>query len=200
MMLENKPGLKKILHYVMMNELTAQPRWFTRMLINPFFIKRGKGSIIKAGVRLDLIPSKRFIVGDHCVVETRTTINNQVGDVVIDDGAMITTGVTIVGPVHIGKNVIVGNGTLIFGMRHNYENPDLPVSAQGISTSLTTICDDSWIGGNVVINQGVTIGKHSLVGTGSVVTRDVPPYCIVAGVPAKIIKKYDFQKNEWVLV
>lgn len=200
MMLENKPDLKRILHHVMMNELTAQPRWFTRMLINPFFIKRGKGSIIKAGARLDLIPSKRFIVGNHCVVETRTTINNQVGDVVIEDDTMITTGVTIVGPVHIGKNVIVGNGTLIFGMRHNYENPDLPVSAQGISTSLTTICDDSWIGGNVVINQGVTIGKHSLVGTGSVVTRDVPPYCIVAGVPAKIIKKYDFQKNEWVLV
>jgi acetyltransferase-like isoleucine patch superfamily enzyme len=130
-MLDDKPKLKKFIHWLLTNELTCRPRWWARVFVNPFFIKRGRGSVIRHSARLDLIPSKKFVVGNHCVVETRTTINNQVGDVIIEDGSMITTGVTIVGPVHIGKNVIVGNGTLIFGMWHNYENPALPVSAQG---------------------------------------------------------------------
>ena len=199
-MLEERPGLKRFLHWLLTNELTCRPRWWARLLVNPLFIKRGRGSVIRHSARLDLIPSKKFVIGNHSVIESWTTINNGVGDVIIGDNSMITTGVTIVGPVKIGDNVIVGNGTLVFGMWHNYEDINIPISKQGVGTKLTTIEDDAWIGGNVVINQGVTIGKHALVGTGSVVTKDVPPFCIVAGVPAKIIKKFDASRNQWINV
>lgn len=199
-MLDNKPRLKKVLHHLMMNELTARPRWWTRTFMNPFFIEKGKGSVIKRGARLDIIPSKKFSIGKNTVVETRVTINNQVGDVTIGDHSMLTVNVTVVGPVSIGDNVIVGNGTLIFGMWHNYDHPDIPIDGQGVSTNRTVLENDVWIGGNSVINQGVTIGSHSLVGSGSVVTKNVPPYTLVAGSPARIIKQYDKQTKTWVRV
>jgi acetyltransferase-like isoleucine patch superfamily enzyme len=61
-----------------------------------------------------------------------------------------------------------------------------------------TIADDVWIGGNVVILAGISIGKHAVIGAGSVVTKDVPPYSVVVGNPAKIVKKYDFNLNAWI--
>ena len=61
-----------------------------------------------------------------------------------------------------------------------------------------TIADDVWIGGNVVILAGISIGEHAVIGAGSVVTKDVPPYSVVVGNPAKIVKKYDFNLNVWI--
>jgi acetyltransferase-like isoleucine patch superfamily enzyme len=62
------------------------------------------------------------------------------------------------------------------------------IDEQGVSTNPVTIGDDIWIGANAVILPGVTIGDHSVVAAGAVVTKDVPPHTLVAGVPAKIIK------------
>ena len=55
-----------------------------------------------------------------------------------------------------------------------------------------------WIGNSTIILPGVTIGEKSIIGAGSVVTKSIPPYCIAAGNPAKVIKKYDFNTKMWV--
>ena len=60
--------------------------------------------------------------------------------------------------------------------------------------------DDVWIGGNSCINQGITIGTHCVIASGSVVTKSVPSYSVVGGNPARILKQYDFEKKEWVKV
>jgi acetyltransferase-like isoleucine patch superfamily enzyme len=60
--------------------------------------------------------------------------------------------------------------------------------------------DECWIAANTVITAGVTIGKHSVIAAGAVVTKNIPPYSIAVGNPAKVIKKYDFDKKEWIRV
>ena len=80
---------------------------------------------------------------------------------------------------------------------HNYENVEKRIDEQGVSTQTVVIEDDVWIGANSVILPGVTLGKHCVVAAGSIVTHSVPPYSICAGCPAKVIKSYDFETNEW---
>ena len=83
------------------------------------------------------------------------------------------------------------------GLNHNYEDITRPISEQGVVTAPIVIEDEVWIGANVFVAAGVTIGRHSIVGGGSVVTKDVPPYSIVAGNPAKLIKQYNPETRKW---
>lgn len=199
-MLDNHPKLKHFLHYLLIHPYSARTRLWARIFVTPFTIKRGRGSIIRRTVRLDLIPSKQLVVGRRAIIEDNALINNGMGDVIIGDHSMILSRSKVVGPVTIGKYVIVSSGSHITGLTHNFEDIDTPIQLQGVTANLTTIEDDVWIGGNAAINQGVTIGRHSVVGTGSVVTKDIPPYSVAVGNPARVIKRYDFEKKEWVKV
>ena len=80
---------------------------------------------------------------------------------------------------------------------HGYEDITKPIKKQPIIQKKEVIVgDNSWIGENVCI-IGAKVGKHCIVGANSVVTRDVPDYSVVVGSPARIIKRYDFEKQEW---
>lgn len=78
---------------------------------------------------------------------------------------------------------------------HKYEDISKPVLFQGSEYSTIRIKEGSWIGAGVTIFNNVTIGKNSVVGAGSVVRNSVPDYCVVAGIPARIIKRLDTLKN-----
>src|SRR5690606_28867657 len=86
---------------------------------------------------------------------------------------------------------------VVSGLNHGYEDTSLPPSKQKEISKIIVIEDRVWIGANSVVTAGVRIGKHSIVGAGSVVTKDVPPYSVVAGSPARIIKYFDTISNEW---
>ncbi len=196
-MLENRPKLKKVLHYLMVHPYATRPRLWVRIFVYPFFIKRGKGSIIKRKARLDLIPSKVFSIGYRTIIEDYTIINNGMGDIIIGDRCAITSRVKLVGPVTLGNLVTIGSGAQITGLTHNFEDVTRPIKDQGVSANVTIVEDDVWIGGNSVIIQGLRIGTHCIIASGSVVTRDVPPYSVVAGNPARIIKQYNFETKLW---
>ena len=68
---------------------------------------------------------------------------------------------------------------------------------QGVSTAPIVIEDETWVGANVVILAGVTVGKHCIIAAGSVVTKDVPAYSVAVGNPARVVKKYNHQTNSW---
>jgi len=93
-----------------------------------------------------------------------------------------------------GKRVIIGNDVLIAPnvymtvSNHNYENVRFKILEQGYTFKDITICDGAWIGYGAIILPGVTIGKNSVVAAGAVVTKDVPDFTVVGGVPAKVIK------------
>ncbi|WP_419726365.1 acyltransferase [Terrisporobacter petrolearius] len=89
----------------------------------------------------------------------------------------------------IGNNVLIAPDVFITVNNHNYTDINKPILQQGDSEEDVVIKEGSWIGRGATILKGVTIGKNSIVGAGAVVTKDVPDYCIVGGVPAKIIKK-----------
>ena len=90
----------------------------------------------------------------------------------------------------IGNDVMMGPGVIIYGRYHNYERIDIPMNKQGMGDySPVIIEDDVWIGARAIILKGVTIGKGSIIGAGSVVTKSVAPYAIVAGNPSRVIGK-----------
>lgn len=182
------PKWKKFLDWVIMNQVETRPRWFIRLLA-PLYQHRGKHSVIHHSARMDTPPYRKFSLGDYSVIESFACINNAVGDVMIGDHTRIGLHNTIIGPVIIGGHVNLAQGITITALNHNFENSKKRIDEQGVSTCAVVIEDDIWIGANAVILPGVTIGHHSVVAAGAVVTKDVPPHSLVAGVPAKVIKQ-----------
>lgn len=111
------------------------------------------------------------------------------GRVSLGDHSGIGKDSVLQGTVVIGNHVMMGRECLIYTKNHAFDRLDIPMSQQGFQEEKPVIIgDDVWIGGRVTIMPGVHIGSHSVIGAGSVVTKDVPEYAVVAGVPAKVIK------------
>lgn len=186
--LKDSPKLKKLIDWVIMNQVQTRPRWFIRLLA-PLYQHRGKHSVIHRSARMDTPPYRKFSLGDYSVVESFACINNAVGDVLIGDHTRIGLHNTIIGPVKIGNHVNLAQGITVTALNHNFDDTNKRIDEQGVNTKAVTIEDDVWIGANAVILPGVTIGNHCVVAAGAVVTKDVPPHSLVAGVPAKVIKQ-----------
>ena len=186
--LKDSPKLKKLIDWVIMNQVQTRPRWFIRLLA-PLYQHRGKHSVIHRSARMDTPPYRKFSLGDYSVVESFACINNAVGDVLIGNHTRIGLHNTIIGPVRIGNNVNLAQGITVTALNHNFDDTNKRIDEQGVSTNAVTIEDDVWIGANAVVLPGVTIGTHCVVAAGAVVTKDVPPHSLVAGVPAKVIKQ-----------
>jgi acetyltransferase-like isoleucine patch superfamily enzyme len=149
---------------------------------------------------MDVLPFNKFELGKKSVIEDFCTVNNGVGNVIIGDNTLIGMSNVIIGPVSIGNNVIFAQNIVVSGLNHDYTDVNTPIFKQKILVSPIIVEDDCWIAANAVITAGVTIGKHSVVAAGAVVTKNIPPYSVAAGNPAKVIKQYDFTKGEWVRV
>ena len=186
--LKANPQLKKRIDYLIMNQRDARPRWYIRLLA-PLYQHRGRGSKIYRSVRMDTPPYRKFSIGRRSVIESFCCINNAVGDVMIGDYTRIGIHNTIIGPVTIGNHVNLAQGITVTALNHNFEDTSKRIDEQGVSTKPVVIGDDVWIGANAVILPGVKIGCHAVVAAGAVVTRDVPDYVVVGGVPARIIKQ-----------
>lgn len=125
--------------------------------------------------------------------------SNLAKDLIIDEYAYIGPQCTIAQGVSIGKYTMLANDVMIVGGDHNFRNPELPIIFAGREERKKThIGVDCWIGAGTIIMSGVTIGDGALVAAGSVVTKDVEPYVIVGGVPAKQIKRRFSEEKEKV--
>ena len=93
------------------------------------------------------------------------------------------------GPITIGDNVMMGPDVIILTRNHSTEDISIPMRHQGGDEAPVTIGNDVWIGTRVIILPGVSIGDGVIIAAGAVVTRNIPPYCIVGGVPARPIKQ-----------
>src|SRR3546814_472749 len=171
----------------------------------------GKGASIRYAKHLHV--GKDFIVEDYAEVNCMAYKNIVLGDRVTigkfalvrptnSYGGSIGEGLKIgnnssIGPyayigcsrmIEIGDNVMMSPRVSIYAENHVFERTDISIKNQGVKREFVKIEDDCWIAANSVILAGVTIGKGSIIAAGSVVTHDVPPYSIVAGVPATVIK------------
>lgn len=103
--------------------------------------------------------------------------------------------------ITIGNNVLFGPYIHINDHTHCYQDISKPVIKQPIySKGPIIIEDECWIGFGSHILSGVTIGKHSVIGANSVVTKSIPPYSVAVGSPAKVVKQYDFEIKKWIKI
>ncbi len=94
--------------------------------------------------------------------------------------------------IKIGKDVMMGPDVIILGENHQFASLEVPMRTQGYRTFLPVqIKDDVWIGARAIILPGITIGTGAIVGAGAVVTKDVPPYAICSGNPARVVRFRD---------
>ena len=138
---------------------------------------------------MDTPPYRRFVIGKRSVVESYSCVNNAVGDVVIGNHTRIGLHSTVIGPVSIGSHVNLAQGVTVSALNHNFSETDKRIDEQGITTRQIVIEDDVWIGTNATVLGGVRIGSHSVIAAGAVVTHDIPPHSLAAGVPAQVKRK-----------
>jgi acetyltransferase-like isoleucine patch superfamily enzyme len=100
------------------------------------------------------------------------------------------------GGVEIGNRVYTSPFTQIIAVNHVFDDPHRPFVDQGITAQGIVIEDDVWLGAGAIITDGVRVGRGSVVAAGAVVTKDVPPHTVVAGVPAKPVKKIEGPADE----
>lgn len=93
------------------------------------------------------------------------------------------------GSIKIGKSCLIGSHSGIYANNHNFADPTLKIVEQGITCKGIAIGDDCWLGTGVKVLDGVTIGQGSVIGAGAVVSKDIPPYSVAVGVPAKVISQ-----------
>jgi maltose O-acetyltransferase len=109
----------------------------------------------------------------------------------IGRGVGLNTGcwINASGGVTIGDNVLIGPNCIIHSANHETNQLDIPIQFQGFEFRSVRIENNVWIGANTIVLPGISIGYGSIIGAGSVVTKDIPPYVIAVGNPARVIKK-----------
>ncbi len=120
----------------------------------------------------------------------------------IDDGCTIGhfNEIYATKSVILEKNVLTADRVYISDNLHGYENPNVPILKQPIKQNGTVrIGEGSWLGVGVAV-IGANIGKHCVIGANAVVTKDIPDYSVAVGIPAKVIKRYDFNLKQWISV
>lgn len=131
------------------------------------------------------VVAERLRVAEHTTVAAGCVIR---GDVEIGAHCSLNAGAATIGRVRIGNLVRIAAYAVLVGENHGFDDLEVPIAAQPLRSEGVVIEDDVWIGANVTVVDGVTVGAHSVVAAGAVVTRDVAPWTVVAGVPARPIK------------
>jgi acetyltransferase-like isoleucine patch superfamily enzyme len=113
----------------------------------------------------------------------------------IGGGSFLNLGVMVAAQelVEIGAHCMLANGCFVSDANHRHDDLEKPITWQGFeSKGPTRIGDNCWLGANVVVTSGVSIGERSVIGANSVVTRDVEPFSVAAGIPARVIKRVEY--------
>lgn len=198
--IKSSPALKRLAQWALQAPHQYRPRWWIRNLVNPFVHKISRKAIVRWNVRLDTFPFKQFQVGPYSIIEDYSMIANACGDVILGEKVLVGVGCKLTGPITLGNNILLAQNVLMSGLNHDFEDPSVPIVHQGFSVKEIVVEDGVWIGGGAIITAGVHIGRNAVVGAGSVVTKDVPPYSVAIGNPAKVVKQYDFELKKWVKI
>ena len=176
------------------------------------FCNVGKRCLIFKPIDLDKYAKKYVSIGNNVTIKKNARINcfpfwnakkNNQPYIKIGDNSIICSFVSILGggKIDIGTNVLIASHVLITSENHSIDPEcNIEYMNQPLLCSDVKIEDGCWIGEKVCILPGVTIGKKSVIGAGSVVTKNIPAYCIAVGNPARIIKKYDFDSHKWIKI
>jgi maltose O-acetyltransferase len=170
-------GLKRklclLVYYAFAKHFPTQPvptwrfgYWLRRKLVKRIFKQCGEGVIIKQNAYFGT--GHNLIVGDRSQIGANSRIDQ---DVVF------------------GNDVVMGPDVVIMSNAHEFEDPTIPINRQGGKEVRTVfIGNDVWLGTRVIVMPGVHIGDGAVIGANSVVTKDIPPFAIAVGMPAKVVR------------
>lgn len=159
-------------------------------------IKAGKTLTIGDYVEINALSKHGIIIGDNVsilknsIIECTGVLRNIGEGLIIGNNVGIAQGcfIQVRGRVKIGDNVIFGPNVSVFSENHNFESIDVPIKDQGENRKGVEIEENVWIGTGAIILDGVKVGRGSIIAAGSIVNKDILPYSIAAGIPAKVIK------------
>jgi acetyltransferase-like isoleucine patch superfamily enzyme len=135
------------------------------------------------------MPSQADLRGDHVIT--------------IGDRCMLGKGIGIIGHerIDIGDDIWTGHYVYITDQNHGYEDVELPIGVQMWTNEPVTVGAGSWLGHGAVVLPGSRIGKHVVVAAGAIVAGiEVPDFSVVAGVPARVVRRYEPARRRWVTV
>jgi acetyltransferase-like isoleucine patch superfamily enzyme len=148
---------------------------------------------------LEALQEGRLEIGANTLLEPGVWITAPApARIRIGAGTVLNLGVMVAAMelVEIGDHCMFANGCFITDADHRFDDPDRPITWQGFrSKGPTRVGDNVWCGANVVITSGVTVGERCVIGANSVVNRDLPPYSIAVGAPARVIKRVTYAQG-----
>jgi len=160
-------------------------------------LQAGRQFNLEEGCEIVALSKRGVVFGNRCTVGRGAIIRPS--NVLLDEpGEGLRVGdYSNIGPlsyigcsgyIEIGSGVMMGPRVNLMAESHKFDDVSRPMKEQGVARSFIRIEDDVWIGVQVTILSGVTVGRGSIIAAGAVVTKDVPPYSVVAGVPAKVMR------------
>lgn len=170
-----------------------------------FFKKCGASLYVRGKVFLhypqNICVGKNVTIGPYCRIETTESTNSSIKPLLeIGDGCSIEHSVHIycASELKIGDDCMFASGSLVTDNNHG-TNPIIgKYSSQQLTSKSTIIQNNVWLGEHVCVLAGSFIGSNSIIGANSVVTNIIPANSIAVGIPAKVVKKFNFDTNEWV--
>ena len=142
-------------------------------------ISIGKRCRIFPGIRMEAMVNGSITIGNNVYIGQNCHITSEGSELKVGEGTDIMAGVCIT------------------NIDHNYQDIKKPILEQGYTVRITRIGKDCFIGQNAVIQAGVQLGDHVIVGANSVVKGEYPDYCVIVGSPARIVKKYNSGTGKW---
>ena len=153
---------------------------------------RSCGHSFRCGPRVRVIGGDGISIGNGVILLGDILLAATGGTLKIGDGCAVNLNSVIDasqgGKIRIGNKVLIGPNVVLRASDHAHDRTDVPIRDQGHTGGRIHVGDGVWIGAGVVITRNVTVGEHSILAAGAVVNRDVPPFTVVAGVPARIVR------------
>ena len=148
------------------------------------------GTHVAMGSRVRFFGPVRVFIGSHSALFDDVILSG-VGEVHIGDRSTIGHNSVLVSRerIQIGNDCMLAAFCYVLDVDHEFADPEKPIPQQGLRVKPVIVGNDVWVGAGTFILRGVTIGDGAVVAANSVVTEDVPPYTVVAGSPARVIKK-----------
>jgi len=187
--------IKKLLFQIYIAILSSIPTEIgvrlRQIAYKPLFKKCGRNLRIDSGVTI--LGFENISLGDNVSFMKNSYIYaHDGGELIIGNNFTINSNSQLgasFGKIVIGNDCAIGPNCVLRAANHKFDNPDIPFRKQGHKYGEIILEDDVWVASNCVITANTKIGKSSVIAAGSVVTKDVEPYSVVGGVPAKLVKK-----------
>jgi acetyltransferase-like isoleucine patch superfamily enzyme len=150
----------------------------------------GNNAWIESFVAISAGREGRIEIGSTCELRSFARLEANEGHITLGDSCSVNPFCLLdgFGGLTIGNDVRIASNSVLLSSSHCYDDVDVSIHSQGAERRPTVIEDDVWIGAHVVVTGGVRIGAHSIIGAGAIVLKDIPPYSVAAGVPARVVR------------